>query len=57
LLIFSNSEVDLITTIPLFFVAEPVAALTGLTSIAIDSAAASLVLKRGILSKRYLEYW
>jgi hypothetical protein len=39
----SNSEVDLITTIPLFFVAEPVAALTGLTSIAIDSAV--LVLK------------
>ena len=43
LLIFSNSELDLIT-IPLFFVAEPVAALTGLISIAIDSSAA-LVLK------------
>ena len=46
--IFSNSELDLIT-IPLFFVAEPVAALTGLISIAIDS---SLVLKLGILSKK-----
>ena len=45
----SNSEVDLIT-IPLFFVAEPVAALTGLISIATDSAV--LVLKRGILSKK-----
>jgi hypothetical protein len=36
LLISSNSEADLIT-IPLFFVATPVAALTGLISIAIDS--------------------